>query len=327
MRIFYSAMRLLGYRNAPIGTLPLTPEQELQEYFRGVFTSRSSLPPSDVAGAFAIVGALFWFWDTAAGDWVNSEVSARAALNPMTTLSAPAAGSSVTTLSVNQILAGSTTVRLFSGNQFEIVHAVTGEARTLTCQASYQETAAAITITPADFTDSFPAGSALYLPQTLAMRNALLGGGVLGTIFDASGTNRLDIINAGETRLNVPATQLLKIQQAGADVRQFPDPAWTAVTFQNSWIDIGGSWQTTGYRKNGNRVTVKIGATGGVSSTVAFTLPSGYRPPARIPFHGVSTNLSVAYQVVFWVYSSGLVVPIYDSGSTGVAGWIEFTTD
>lgn len=55
---------------------------------------------------------------------------------------------------------------------------------------------------------------------------------------------------------------------------------WTAVIFQNGWVNYAPPYATAGYRKDSNGIVhirglVKSGAIG----TPIFTLPPGYRSP------------------------------------------------
>lgn len=59
---------------------------------------------------------------------------------------------------------------------------------------------------------------------------------------------------------------------------------WTAVVFQNSWVNFGGTYQVAQYKKVGKRVYVRGAIKTGASGTVAFTLPAGYRPAANVIF-------------------------------------------
>ena len=82
-----------------------------------------------------------------------------------------------------------------------------------------------------------------------------------------------------------------------------PATGWTAVTFQNSWVNFGGTTQAVQYKRVGERVYVRgVGKTG-ASATVMFTLPAGYRPPADLRF---AIDGNVAYAVCD-VASSGTV--------------------
>lgn len=67
------------------------------------------------------------------------------------------------------------------------------------------------------------------------------------------------------------------------DNNEFYNPnAWTAVTFQNSWADYGGGFQTCQYRKLGDMVQLRGLMRLGTAGTTAFTLPAGYRPSATL---------------------------------------------
>lgn len=58
-----------------------------------------------------------------------------------------------------------------------------------------------------------------------------------------------------------------------------PTP-WTAVTFQNGWVNYGFGFQVAQYRKVGDMVQVRGFIKSGTGVTAAFTLPTGFRPPA-----------------------------------------------
>lgn len=62
-----------------------------------------------------------------------------------------------------------------------------------------------------------------------------------------------------------------------------PTP-WTDVTFQNSWVNFGGTRQDVQYRKVGDLVEVRGAMKDGTNNTTAFTLPAGFRPPADMDF-------------------------------------------
>jgi len=58
----------------------------------------------------------------------------------------------------------------------------------------------------------------------------------------------------------------------------YGDTAWSVPgAFTNSWAN----YFDVGYRRVGNTVLLRGEIKGGVSNTVAFTLPSGYAPPAQ----------------------------------------------
>jgi hypothetical protein len=56
-------------------------------------------------------------------------------------------------------------------------------------------------------------------------------------------------------------------------------PSWTAVTFQNSWGNLGSGNATAAYFKDAiGIVHLKGIVTGGAAGTTMFALPAGYRP-------------------------------------------------
>jgi hypothetical protein len=91
--------------------------------------------------------------------------------------------------------------------------------------------------------------------------------------------------------------------------------AWTAVTFQNSWVDFGAGLQICQYRKVGDEVQVRGVIQGGVSATVAFTLPTGFRPLAGFSAAAVGPSASMA---VVTVNTTGTVAVISAGGTSPV---------
>jgi hypothetical protein len=68
---------------------------------------------------------------------------------------------------------------------------------------------------------------------------------------------------------------------------------WTSVTgFSNGWINYGSVFQTAQYRKIGDVVTLRGLIKSGTVGSSAFTLPAGYRPPARLIHHGTTARSS-----------------------------------
>jgi len=98
----------------------------------------------------------------------------------------------------------------------------------------------------------------------------------------ASGTLRLNSSEAGDLWVISPTTGVVT------------SPAGTAVTFANSWANFGAPYAAAKYKKylDGTvqlRGVVKTGA----ASTVATTLPAGFRPTERIPINTEYFNGSV----------------------------------
>ena len=69
-----------------------------------------------------------------------------------------------------------------------------------------------------------------------------------------------------------------------ARVIALEDSGWTGVTFSNSWVNHGSPNQTAQYSKAGDEVRVRGVIKSGTLNTVAFVLPSGFRPPATLRF-------------------------------------------
>lgn len=72
------------------------------------------------------------------------------------------------------------------------------------------------------------------------------------------------------------------------------DTGWIAVSggigFTASWANSGGALQTAAYRLIGTNVYLRGTITGGTGGGVAFTLPTGFRPPATVGFTGPDTT-------------------------------------
>ncbi len=87
-------------------------------------------------------------------------------------------------------------------------------------------------------------------------------------------------------------------------------------TFQNSWSNYGNGFAPAAFYKDPlGRVHLKGTITHGGASTVAFTLPVGYRPPESVAFAataGTGTPKTVSVKV-----GSDGTVFIFNSGVTG----------
>lgn len=95
-----------------------------------------------------------------------------------------------------------------------------------------------------------------------------------------------------------------------------PAPTYTAPTLLNSWVNLGGSNQVAGYTKHADG-TVRLRGTisGGATTTIAFTLPVGYRPGATVGFP-VTGNGSTLPTVT--IDSSGNVTVFLATGGSYV---------
>lgn len=79
-----------------------------------------------------------------------------------------------------------------------------------------------------------------------------------------------------------------------AGITALAPSAWTAVTFQNSWVNFaGGIDVATKYRKVGDIVYLQGAVSGGSVPSTIFTLPSGFRPVARHIFPVISNASAI----------------------------------
>jgi len=101
--------------------------------------------------------------------------------------------------------------------------------------------------------------------------------------------------------------------------------AWIAPTLTNSWVNFGAPDQTARYRREPfNIVRIQGCIKNGTINTAAFTLPTGYRPQARIQSPAIDGGGTPAGRVD--VTSAGLVIPT--TGSTASMAFnIAFAVD
>jgi hypothetical protein len=96
---------------------------------------------------------------------------------------------------------------------------------------------------------------------------------------------------------------------------------WQVPTYQNSWQDAGGS--LAGYRISNGRVWFQGIVNGGASGTVAFTLPTAYRPTSGTVNPNPDMTCFAPGNVVPFAFmavtgSSGTVAIEYPSSTTAV---------
>jgi hypothetical protein len=82
-------------------------------------------------------------------------------------------------------------------------------------------------------------------------------------------------------------------------------PDWQTPALTNSWAAFGGGYQAPQYRRVGDTVEIRGAVAGGTIGLAAFTLPSGYRPPAGLEVATVSNSLFG----VLGVGATGAVTP------------------
>lgn len=96
-----------------------------------------------------------------------------------------------------------------------------------------------------------------------------------------------------------------------------PTP-WTSVTFQNGWVNAGGSSSNVQYRKIGDVVYLRGRMNPGSFGLPAFTLPSGFRPSTDIdlPTGGVVSGV--------WNYAFGYITTggaYYPLNPNSITSW------
>lgn len=100
-------------------------------------------------------------------------------------------------------------------------------------------------------------------------------------------------------------------------------PGWTAVTFATGWANYGADWQTVGFRRKGDVVTLRGLANSGVNAWATyrtiFTLPAGFAPPATLIYVPRSSGTGNNGQCRLDIQSNGVVGYLY--GGLG-SGWI-----
>lgn len=82
--------------------------------------------------------------------------------------------------------------------------------------------------------------------------------------------------------------------------------SWTAPTLLNSWANFGGAFQVAQYRKVGDMVQLRGLIRLGTVTNTAFTLPTGFRPPADLLFISQDNNQAGRIDIIA---SSGNVIP------------------
>lgn len=120
---------------------------------------------------------------------------------------------------------------------------------------------------------------------------------VQGTANPTAGLSFQSNVNAAGwvERLNVGNTAILASVPITANLGATTvAPTWTAVTYQNSWVDNSGS-SVSRYTKDAlGMVTVEIRMKTGTNGTTAFTLPAGYRPGQTITVVGIVSAGTIA---------------------------------
>jgi hypothetical protein len=85
-------------------------------------------------------------------------------------------------------------------------------------------------------------------------------------------------------------------------------PTWTGFTFQNSWTNVGGDYETGAYFKDGTeRVYFKGSVKNGTPGQPIATLPASARPPKNVIFKVYEVGTGTG---TILVQSNGEIIPI-----------------
>lgn len=133
---------------------------------------------------------------------------------------------------------------------------------------------------------------------------------------DAAGAG-INLKTGGKIGLGKQPTVALDVNGVAAFSGGIQQGAWTAVTFQNSWVDFGAPHPACAYTKDSQGYVHLRGVakSGTAYNATIFTLPSGYRPSERRVFI-VAMNDSWAEM---FVDSSGAVY-VYTGGAVSTSG-------
>lgn len=152
-----------------------------------------------------------------------------------------------------------------------------------------------------------------YLPKS--------GGTVTGDL-EVNGTQELNGISVARRTVSATAPGSPEDGDLWVDSST---PAWVYPTLGNSWVSFGGTLQTARFFKDASGVVHLQGTiANGTANTTIFTLPTGYRPTARLeiatyayPGMGkLNIDSNGVVQFDAWVISSGSNAAVALSGIT-----------
>jgi hypothetical protein len=111
-------------------------------------------------------------------------------------------------------------------------------------------------------------------------------------------------------------------------IASFANYTWTAVTFQNAWIDYGNNYDTAGYMVDVlGFVNIKGMIYNGIMPGAAFVLPAGYRPSKIIRFPVQAHNGTVVVVAGVEISPNGNVTVAYGGNTWVVLTGIRFKAE
>lgn len=134
---------------------------------------------------------------------------------------------------------------------------------------------------------------------------------------DQAGYNAADTVHTANIATNTANIGALQTATAVT--------AWTAVTFQNSWVNYNtATHNAVEYRKVGDLVAVRGSMKNGTNNNPCFTLPVGFRPPNGIPFKVANSNGVTIVIADCYIGADGVVV-IYATSTVEVGFSLQFS--
>jgi hypothetical protein len=179
-----------------------------------------------------------------------------------------------------------------------------------------------------------PLQSLLNRTQWLFDNRVVSVAGLVGTITAAALKTALALVK-GDVGLgnvdntsdaNKPISTATATALAGKQAT-IADSGWTNATLSASWVTIGGSYSTPGYRKVGSSVYLRGTLSGGLitDGTVILTLPVGYRPTASERF-SMSSSTSGAMRALIGSDGTVSIYGVTSGATIGLSG-IRFFVD
>jgi hypothetical protein len=122
----------------------------------------------------------------------------------------------------------------------------------------------------------------------------------------------------------VVAGDIVWVFQQGTSLVVFDhiDTGWHEVgaggepAFQNSWVNVGGSYQTVAFRKVGGIVHLKGSAKSGNSGNAVYTLPVGFRPVLDVRAGASAFDGGAFLHALLYVTPAGAVAVHVAAGHT-----------
>ena len=118
------------------------------------------------------------------------------------------------------------------------------------------------------------------------------------------------------TQWGIPITD--EVNALRTELNALKPTAWTGITtFQNGWVSIAIG-QPCQYRKIGDTVHLRGEIGGGTLNSIAFTLPTGFRPPFYLQTAVYGNNGAAQVMVSVIVNADGRVGVYGANGAVGM---------